>query len=490
MLALCAVLSFGMAVDARAAWSDLWPFGKKTVVEPVPDPVPYVVTFTVVDADRKLEKALKQASGLVENQKTPTSGMVGLIARARQDIPRLTAVLYENARYAGEVEITIAGRPLEAIGPFDSPGPTPVPVTIRVRVGETFTFGAVDAAPLPEGVTLENLGLVPGKPAKASTILAAETKIADGWRQQGHPLVKTGARDTVADHRARTLSVRLAVDPGPVANFGRVSVTGTERVNPVLVSRRAAIDGGLYSSVVTRRAETRLRDLGVFESVQVVAADHLDAGRHHSDHDHRQRAQAACDRHQHQLFQHRGARRRDLLARPKSLRRRGAARTPGFGFPPARGRIRPRLPAGRQLPQAGGPRRDDRLHLQRRRLPRDQRGLPRNGARGRGRSLAHLLRYAERLGGARGVAFADAQRRRHGRPSADDVHRQARMGFARQPARSDERDSCPRVGRAVLRFHPERRLRDVPRRHLGLSRVRARRTGSSSPAGWRRRSSR
>src|SRR5262249_17590125 len=55
--------------------------------------------------------------------------------------------------------------------------------------------------------------------------------------------------------------------PGPAANFGQVTVTGTDRVRPDLVLSRAGIDAGsLYSSKTTRRAETRLRDLGGVES--------------------------------------------------------------------------------------------------------------------------------------------------------------------------------------------------------------------------------
>ena len=173
--------------------------------------------------------------------------------------------------------ITIDGRPLEGLDPFATVTTRPVPVTITVIVGPPFVFGAVSAAPLPADLTLYDLGLVPGAPAGSAVILRAETRIADAWRQQGHPLAAVRPRDTVADHRNNTLDVAIAVDPGPLANFGRVAVDGAVAVNPDLVLRRAGIDSGtLYSSTITRRAETRLRELGVFESVRVTPADHLD----------------------------------------------------------------------------------------------------------------------------------------------------------------------------------------------------------------------
>lgn len=271
---LCGLVA-GFAAPADAALADWWPFGRKTVEAPVPDALAYTVTLNAADADRKLAKALNQASALVSEQKTPAAGLVGLLARARQDVPRLTAVLYDNARYAAEVAITLNGRPLEAVGPFDTVR-APVAVVIDVTAGEPFVFGRVDTGPLPGRLTPERLGLMPGQPARSSTILAAESTIAGAWGEEGHPLVAVGRRDTIADHRARTLDVTLAIDPGPVASFGRVTVEGAETVDPTLVSGRAGLGDGPYSTTKIKRAETRLRDLGVFGGVRIRPGTALD----------------------------------------------------------------------------------------------------------------------------------------------------------------------------------------------------------------------
>jgi len=258
--------------------SRLWPFGAKESRQAVPDATPYKLSFVVTGADRGLERKLRSASVLYGQRKTPPSGLVGLLARARQETTRLTAVLYENARYGGEVEITIAGRPLAEIGPFDPIGARPVPVTVRVTVGPAFVLGAIHVATLPPGMDVaDDLGLVSGEPAGSAKILAAEAKVADAWRDLGHPLVRVNPRDIAADHNAHTVDVTLSIEPGPVADFGRVEVKGTSRVNPNLVAARAGLDGKLYRLKTTRAAETRLRDLGVFDSVRVTPADHLDA---------------------------------------------------------------------------------------------------------------------------------------------------------------------------------------------------------------------
>jgi translocation and assembly module TamA len=171
--------------------------------------------------------------------------------------------------------VKIDGRPLASWGPFDTIATTPVPVTVEVNAGPPFVLGRIDSGILPAGVSLQRLGLVAGRPASSATVLAAETGIAEAWRQQGHPLVTIGTRDTIADHRTRTLDVTLHIDPGPVANFGQATVTGTVSVDPNLVLGRAGIGTGPYSSTVTKHAEERLRGLGVFDSVRISTAPAL-----------------------------------------------------------------------------------------------------------------------------------------------------------------------------------------------------------------------
>ncbi|MCB1494976.1 MAG: outer membrane protein assembly factor [Bauldia sp.] len=274
-IVLGVVLVAGSAATPSFA---IWPFTRNDKVEdPVPDPVTYTVDIEVVGGSRSFQRSLRNASSLYTRRKTPASGMVGLLARARGDIGSLTAVLYQNARYAGQVAVTVAGRPIDSLSPFDPVGAQPVPVKVVVTAGPQFVFGTVNAGPLPPDMTLEDLKLQPGEIAESGRIVNAEDTIVGGWRDEGHPLAAVVKTDVVADHGSRTLDVTIGVDPGKVADFGRVTVSGTDRVRPDLVEGRAGIDGGtVYSPKITRRAEARLRDLGVFDSVRVVPADHLD----------------------------------------------------------------------------------------------------------------------------------------------------------------------------------------------------------------------
>jgi translocation and assembly module TamA len=274
VLAVIAVLASAPA-PAEAAWRDWWPFGKKAEA-PVPDPFPYTATLEVVGGDRKIEKTLSRASTLMQRQDLPPSGLMGLLARARQDVGQLTAILYENAFYAGQIAITINGRRLEEIGPFDSIGAEPATVHVGVVTGQPFVFGAVGAEPRPKGFRLEKLGMIRGELARSTVVLAAERALVDAWQQRGHPLARALPRDTIADHRTGTLDVTLNVDPGPQANYGRVEVSGASGVDPNLIVGRAGFRPVPYSSKAVRAAETRLRDLGVFESVRIGPGEALD----------------------------------------------------------------------------------------------------------------------------------------------------------------------------------------------------------------------
>lgn len=272
VLALALVVGVGSATPSFG----IWPFSRRER-EVVPDAMPYTVEVVFNGGTRREQRALRNSSNLYALRREPPSGIVGLLARARADVPRLTAALYREALYAGQISITIDGRPLASFSPFDDVSTRPVPVRVEITPREPFHFGVVSAAPLPPGMTLKDVGLVPGNLADSDTIVAAEAAIANGWRKLGHPLAVAYEHDIIANHADRILDVSLTVEPGPPAEFGRVEIVGTERVRRLLVERRAGIDPGeIYSSDITARAERRLRELDVFESVRVITGDSLD----------------------------------------------------------------------------------------------------------------------------------------------------------------------------------------------------------------------
>jgi Outer membrane protein len=249
---------------------------------PVVDPLTYTVTIDLRGGEGGdvLKDRLLSASGLARGAEKPVSGSVGLISLARSDFEQLLGALYEDARYGGVVDISLAGRPLESLAPDADLKPfEPVPVTISVTPGPQFRFGTV-AVVTDEGKAFDpaTYGLVSGGTAGSDTILVAEGKVVDALRALGHPLAKVTSRDVVADHERTELDVTLHVSPGPIAPFGETSVDGASEVDPDFVAYMAGVEEGkTYDPKDLEAATKRLKALDVFSSVTVRGRDTLDA---------------------------------------------------------------------------------------------------------------------------------------------------------------------------------------------------------------------
>lgn len=94
------------------------------------------------------------------------------------------------------------------------------------------------------------------------------------WRQQGFAKARIGGRDVVADHATSTVDVTITVEPGRLAAFGDVSVTGTERMNPEFVRSQTGLTvGEEYDPDALARAQKRLDRLEVFRAARFEAAE-------------------------------------------------------------------------------------------------------------------------------------------------------------------------------------------------------------------------
>ena len=250
-------------------------FGSDEKPAVVSNPVRYSATLTA--SDPELESDLKDQSALIADQDKPVDGDFGLAVKAKDDRDRLVAALYEKARYGAIVTVKVNGTPVDdlpALPHFPHDGP--VPVTIDVNVGPEFTLGTVtlqgDAAKLNPA----DYGLVRGGNAGSATILDAAQKVVKDLKAEGRPLAHITGRTVVADHATNTVAVTLAVESGPVAPIGTVTVTGADEVDPVFIQQWSDLQKGeSYSPEKLTRAAKRLRDLGTFATVAVTEADQL-----------------------------------------------------------------------------------------------------------------------------------------------------------------------------------------------------------------------
>jgi translocation and assembly module TamA len=254
-------------------------FGSDEANRDVIDPLDYTITLDTGATDRQLRKSLERTSLLLAEEDDPVSGDLGLVIKARDDRDRLIATLYENALYGGVVSVTIAGQDLDSLPPnpsFDRSAP--VPVSITIQPGEPFTLGEVrlegDAARLDPA----EFDLAPGENAGSLVILKAAEQMAERLKEEGRPLTQVTRREVVADHETRTVDLTIAVEAGPVAPLGPVTVKGARAVDSNFVQYYSRLrPGQTYSPEQLRKAGERLRTLGVFSSVTINEAEGLDA---------------------------------------------------------------------------------------------------------------------------------------------------------------------------------------------------------------------
>lgn len=280
-MTLCLLAGFGLAglspMPASAFEIFGWKlFGSDENVAAVSDPVRYSLTFDSGSED--LKKKLEEASALVQDQKDPVNGDLGLVIKARDDRERLLAALYENARYGAVVNVTVAGTPIDELPPVpEFPRDAPVPVTVSVEPGPVFTIGSVSLTGDATRFDPSAYGLDIGAQANSTLVISAAGKIVEDLEAEGRPLARLTERGLTADHKSSTVDIRIGAEGGPVADTGEVTVSGTRTVDPEFVEKWSRLDRHRrYSPEEIKDANERLRKLGVFSSINIVKADRLD----------------------------------------------------------------------------------------------------------------------------------------------------------------------------------------------------------------------
>ena len=133
--------------------------------------------------------------------------------------------------------------------------------------------GAASSAPEIQP-SLANLGLKIDMPARAPAISAAQQRLLALLAQRGYPLAEVTDRETFVQHEARTMTVHLSVDSGPLAHFGPQSLTGAESVEvDYLHGLVAWQEGDPYDRRKVEATREALSATRLFSSVQISHAE-------------------------------------------------------------------------------------------------------------------------------------------------------------------------------------------------------------------------
>lgn len=281
MIRLLGVAAVVCCLGSGAAAFELFGFrffepAERDTVERI-DPLPYTIALQVDGGDEDLEDAVRAASHLIDGADAPAAGRAGLLSTANGDYARIVNALYELGHFGPVVSIRLAG--LEAAdAPLDVRLPGEVPVEIRVRPGPTYTFGRVDIRNPPPGFSAQELDFVQGGLASALIVRDVSQAVTRQWRERSRARAEVTDADIVADHRARTLDVRLTVTPGPEVTYGPLSISGSKSVDHAFLRYMAKLPRGFpYHPDEVDAARRRLVKLDTFRSVTIDQSQALTA---------------------------------------------------------------------------------------------------------------------------------------------------------------------------------------------------------------------
>ncbi|MCZ2327968.1 autotransporter assembly complex protein TamA [Bartonella sp. F02] len=233
-------------------------------------------------------KIAKNISSLVADQDKILSSSSGLLAKARSDYRTILSALYADGRYGGIISIKINGLEVADLSPMTQL-PAQSYIVIAIDAGPQYLFKTthVDkAASLAKSNTgkmlsVEDLGYQIGAVAKSETILKAEQWAVEGWRQKGYAKAHIIHRDVVADHAARLIDARIAINPEKKAYYGPLKVHNVSkkpRMNSNYIMWMTGLqEGQKYDPEVLTKANKRLGRLGVFRAVNMLEADTINA---------------------------------------------------------------------------------------------------------------------------------------------------------------------------------------------------------------------
>jgi translocation and assembly module TamA len=244
------------------------------------DPLTYRVELSS-SGDPALDTALKSTSELEKLRISAPVSPLGLIARARGDRDRLKTVLSSAGFYEGAVNITIDAMALDDVRLGDEltalSASTPARVRISANRGPLYHLRRIDIdGELPPSVR-GTMGLAPGDPAVASTVLADGEWLQKALEEQGFAFAKVAPPIADEDPMDHVLDLTFPVSVGPSVRIGEIRIEGLQRVRESFVRTRLLLHTGEpYRASAIEKARQDLLGLGIFSAVSVktdTAAD-------------------------------------------------------------------------------------------------------------------------------------------------------------------------------------------------------------------------
>ncbi|AUH65123.1 autotransporter assembly complex protein TamA [Paracoccus zhejiangensis] len=200
-----------------------------------------------------------------------------VLAAARADYARILGLMYDEGYYSTIIYITLDGVEAAEIAPLDAPQMV-TNVAIRLETGPRFTFSRAAIDPLAPETEIPE-GYAVGETGGTGVIKSAAVAGVDGWRNAGHAKADVGGQNIVADHNQNTVDSQIALAPGPTVTFGKLNITGNQRMNLRRLYKIAGFpEGTRFDPEEIEDVRKRLRRTGVFSAITLEEAETLGPG--------------------------------------------------------------------------------------------------------------------------------------------------------------------------------------------------------------------
>jgi len=183
--------------------------------------VRYTVTvegLSSIGGSEKLLKAFRQQSTLeAEHKDRANAAQIG--RRAGADADLLTQLLRSQGYYDASVD------------PSTERSGNELRVILTVDAGQQYRFASVDlpgldAAGSDARKLREAFAVKTGDPVVAQDVIAAGQALTTALGEEGFAQAKLGEQDVEVNHQTHLATLTLPVNPGPVARFGAIRVSG------------------------------------------------------------------------------------------------------------------------------------------------------------------------------------------------------------------------------------------------------------------------
>lgn len=238
--------------------------------------IPYEAHFYGLEDDPQTLKAIQAHSDIIQLKDRPPASINGLRFRVLSDIPNMIQTLHSEGYYDATITNSVENVEGNAdVMIFIHPGPRYI-----LESYEIVNVDCKEKVLLEEcsNITPADLGVEIGMPVNAQNILDAEMILLKNLANCGYPLAETESRSVVANTARKTVEVKVCINPGPLARFGPITMTGVRNVNDSYISNKFTWrEGDIYSEKLVDTSQRSLIDTDLFSSVLISHGEEVDA---------------------------------------------------------------------------------------------------------------------------------------------------------------------------------------------------------------------